>query len=43
MDLAALDRIAQSAHDVLLTDDVVKGPGAVAAVQRGSGGHWSRV
>ena len=39
MDLALLDRVAQRAHDVLLADDVVERARAVAAVQRGAGGH----
>ncbi len=39
MDLPLLDRVAQRADDVLLADDVPEGPGAVAAVERGSGRH----
>ena len=39
VDLVLLDRVAQRAHDVLLPDDLVEGPRAVAAVQRGGRGH----
>ena len=39
MDRSALDRIAQRAHDVLLADDVGEGARAMAAVERGAGGH----
>ena len=39
VDLALLDRVAQRAHDVLLPDHVGEGPRAVAAVERGAGGH----
>ena len=39
VDLALLDRVAQRAHDVLLADDVGERARAVAAVERGAGGH----
>ena len=39
VDLALLDRVAQRAHDVLLAHDVGERARAVAAVQRGAGGH----
>src|SRR5262249_24978590 len=39
MDLAVLDGVAKRWHDVLLADDVGEGAGAVAEVERGSGGH----
>ena len=42
VDLALLDRVAQRAHDVLLADDLGEGAGAVAAVERGAGGHEGR-
>ena len=39
VDLALLDGVAQRAHDVLLADHVGEGARAVAAVERGAGGH----
>ena len=39
VDLALLDGVAQGAHDVLLAHDVRERARAVAAVQRGAGGH----
>ena len=39
VDLALLDGVAERAHDVLLADDVGERAGAVAAVERGAGGH----
>ena len=43
VDLAPLDGVLERAHDVLLADDVGERAGAVAAVERGAGGHESRV
>jgi hypothetical protein len=43
MDLVLLDRVAQRADDVLLAHHVVEGARAMAAVQRGAGGHSERV
>ena len=43
VDLALLDGIAQGPHDMLLAHDVRERSRAVAAVQRGAGGHVVRV
>jgi hypothetical protein len=37
VDLALLDGVAQGTYDVLLSDDLVEGPGAVAAIERRAG------
>ena len=43
VDLPALHGVAQGAYDVLLADDVGEAARAVAAVERGAGGHGFRV
>ena len=43
MDLALRDGVAQRPHDVLLADDLVEAPRAVAAVERRGIGHASRI
>jgi hypothetical protein len=39
VDPVSLDRVAKRAHHVLLTDDLIEGLGAVAAVERRLAGH----
>ena len=41
MDPVLLDRVGESAHDVLLADHLPEALGAVAAVERGGYGHES--
>ena len=42
-DLTARDRVPEGTRDVLLTDDGGESLGAVAAIESGALGHWSRI